>query len=151
MRTEYDHPAPYSPPHDYMKEKKDLDKHLADSFRKGNYPKNSIQHMHSTAALADHMEDKHYGECHKVKKELREILELLYYYAQTGHDVYKVFAEDLMMKAMEMCKNIDDKEDMEHAEHFLEMVKDYMKDQGVTSGSMMKNKAAHNKTGTVNL
>lgn len=151
MRTEYSHPAPYSPSQDYMKDKKKADKHLKD-ITNGKWHAGQAQHMGGVASLSEHLEKKHYGECCEVKKCLRHCLEMMYFYAQTSHDIYKVFAEDCFMKAKEMVKHIDEVEDKEHAEHYLDMIKDYMSDQGMSPSSMpMSNGHNMKKSGTVNL
>lgn len=153
MHTDYTHPAPYSPPHDYMKDKKKVDKHVKEMTDE-NWHKGHLQHMGGAASMSNRLEEMHYGEGCKVKKHLRHVLEMLFFYSQTSHEIYKIFAEECFMKAKELCKHIEDEDDKEHAMHYLDMVRNYMADQGITTANMPMTKDRLNKktgTNTVNL
>lgn len=125
MRTEYEHPAKYSPLYDYKADRDKVEEHL-DQCLQGKWHEGKIQHLGASAMLAEHLEDEYYGESFEVKCELREVLSLLFKYLQSQHAIYKFFAEDLMRHVETLYDDIDDEDDKEHARVFVEYVREYL-------------------------
>lgn len=125
MHTEYRHPAQYSPPQDYLQDKKKAEKHLKEVL-KGSYHKGQLQHMGGIASFAEKLEHMHYGQGCKVKKELQCALKFMYFYFVTGHDIYKYFAEDAFKLAKHMYEDMDDHEDKDSVKNYLDAIKEYM-------------------------
>lgn len=151
--NQYRHYPPYNPPRNYMEDKKKVDRHMKTMADK-NWGRGNLPEMAGAAQVSEKMKKMHLGECCEVKDCLKEALMLLYMYSQTSQDIFKLFAEDSFMKAKELAKHIDDDEDKDNANHYLDMMTRYMAEQGMNSSDMpsrSSNNMQKQKSGMVNL
>lgn len=125
MHKEYKHPAPYRPAHDYRKMMHEADAHIMDLTHRGVHP-GQAQHLGGMASYHDHLQEMHYGEACAIKKELKRVIDYLYMYSDTGHDIYHFLAEDAFMHVEQLQADIHNPEEKEHARYFLECVREYM-------------------------
>lgn len=125
MQKEYKHPAPYRPDHDYRTMMHEAEKHI-EGMSKGKVHPGQAQHLGGMASYHDHLQEMHYGKGHAIKKELKRVLDYLYYYSETGHDIYHFLAEDAFMHVEQLQADIRDEQEKEHVRYFLDCVKEYM-------------------------
>lgn len=125
MHKEYKHPAPYRPEQDYLTGMRAANAHIKGITMNGPHP-GQAQHLGGMASYHDHLQELHYGEAHAMKKELKRVIDYLYYYANTGHSIYKFLAEDALMHVEQLQAEITDESERAHAMYFLESVKEYM-------------------------
>lgn len=121
----YKHPAPYRPAHDYRTMMHEADDHIRHITHKGAHP-GQAQHLGGMASYHDHLQEMHHGEGHAIKKELKRVIDYLFYYSETGHEIYHFLAEDAFMHVEQLQADIRDPEEKEHVKYFLECVKEYM-------------------------
>ena len=91
-----------------------------------NYHAGQMQHMGGTASLINHLDNEAHGEAHNVKKELKGALDYLYYFATTGHPIYRYLAEDKLEHIHMICESITCPKERAHAMYFLEITREYM-------------------------
>lgn len=125
MHKEYKHPAPYRPDHDYIGGIRAADKHIKEMTKKGTHP-GQAQHLGGMASYHNHLEKLHNGEAHKVRQEIKHVLDYLFYYNQTDHDIYHFLAEEVMEHAEKMIGEIEDQGEKERAKHYADCAKEYL-------------------------
>lgn len=125
MRKEYTHPAPYSPDHDYKTMADKADKHIREISKTNVHP-GQAQHLGGMASYHNHLKGMHFGQGHAIKQELKRVIDYLYYYAETGHDIYHFLAEDAYMHVEQLQADVEDELEKEHVRYFLECTKEYM-------------------------
>lgn len=122
---DYTHPTPYHSEHDYRYDMKKIAEHICNIIH-GGYDKGAMQHLGGAASLHDHLTELHYGHACMIKKELKRVLDYLYMYADTGHEIYHFMAEDAYMHVEQLQADVSDPSEKEHIQHFLMYVKEYM-------------------------
>lgn len=125
MQKEYKHPTPYRPDGDYLTGMNQAKEHIKKITHSNPHP-GQAQHLGGMASYHDHLEKLQYGQGHAIKKELKRVVDYLYYYANTGHDIYKFLAEDGMKHVEQLQADIQDQKEKEHVRYFLECVREYM-------------------------
>lgn len=125
MHKEYKHPAPYRPDYNYLEGIHAANKHIKDITKGGTHP-GQAQHLGGMASYRNHLQDLHYGPGESIKKDLKRVLDYLFYYSKTDHDIYHFLAEDALMHMDQMVAEIDDPGEKEHIRYFVECVREYM-------------------------
>lgn len=125
MHKEYKHPAPYRPDHDYLGGIHAADKHMRDITKREPHP-GQAQHLGGMASYKHQLEEFNNGEAHKVRQEIKHVLDYLFYYSQNDHDIYYFFAEELASHAEKLMNEIKDPQEKEHAQYFIDSTKEYM-------------------------
>lgn len=122
----YEHPTPYTPEHDYKHDMKEIAKHICNLIHGGYHKGEEVGYLGMAASLHDHVTDLHYGEGQMVKKELKRVIDYLYMYAETCHEIYHFLAEDALKHVEQLQADIEDEDEKEHVQYFLNSVKEYM-------------------------
>ena len=125
MHKDYKHPAPYRPDYDYLQGMKMSNDHIKILTKKNPHP-GQAQHLGGMASYNDHLQELHYGQGHAVKKELKRVIDYLYYYSETKHDIYKFLAEDALMHVKQLQDDMTDPTDKENVMCYLNSVEEYM-------------------------
>jgi len=133
MHKEYTHPAPYSPDYDYLTGMHKAHDHIKSLTKQGPHH-GQAQHLGGMASYHDHLQELHHGEGHAVKKELKRVIDYLYYYSMTSHSIYLFLAEDAMMHVRQLELAIHDPEEKKHVAYFIESVAEYMGSLKSTKG-----------------
>lgn len=124
-KKQYTRPAPCASAHDYRSDMHKMDEYIKSGIH-SKYGEKHIGQLGSAASLHDHLTDLHYGHACAVKKELKRVIDYLYYYATTGHNIYHHMAEDAFMHVEQLQADVTDPMEKEHIQHFLNDVKEYM-------------------------
>lgn len=139
MKKQYTHPAPCAMEHKYKHDMYELEDYIQ-SVMTPKYHKGHLQHLGGAASFHDHITDLYYGHVLAIKKELKRVIDYLYMYAMTGHDIYCFLAEDAYKHVEQLQEDVRDPDEKEHVQYFLQCVKEYMswlkteKDKGSTNG-----------------
>lgn len=112
--------------HDYQKDAVKLDQHLDNTLKTQTYRMADVSHLGGAAALLNYLNGKHYGETHAIKKELKRVIDYLYMYTSTGHEIYMFLAEDAFMHVEQLQAAISDPAEQLLAADFLDKVREYM-------------------------
>ena len=147
MRSRYDAPPRPAPVFDYKKHRDAAYDHMQTIIHKG-YHNGQAQHLGGVASLADHLDSMYHGPATFIKKELKDAIDYLYYYASTGHEIYKWMADDKIMHIGQLCEEITDPQERAHVYYFIEAVKEYM--QHLSNGSAHSDTATQTRTPTYN-
>lgn len=127
MHKEYKHPTPYRPDFNYLEGIYKSDEHIKNLTNvKGGPHQGQAQHLGGMASYRNHLEKLHYGPGEKIKKDLKRVLDYLFYYSKTDHDIYHFLAEDALMHMDQMVTDIQDPAEKEHIRYFVECVREYM-------------------------
>lgn len=155
MHKDYKHPAPYRPDYDYLTGIRKTNEHIKRITMEEPHP-GQAQHLGGMASYNDHLQEMHYGQGHAVKKELKRVIDYLYYYAETGHDIYKFLAEDAFMHVEQLQADIMDEAEKEHVKYFLDCTREYMdwlkpENTGLKFPARQPSGSDSNDSGIVNL
>lgn len=127
MRTHYEAPPKPIRKTDYAGRAGQVRQHLNGMIHQDKMPHaGQFQHMGSVAMLADHLDDMHYGESHKVLTELKEVMDYLAHFEKLGHSIFFHFAEEELNHARTLAAAISDRHDKLRANHFVECAAEYM-------------------------
>lgn len=124
-KKQYTHPTPCSSDHDYGHDMHKVEDYLRDAIKDG-YRKEHLEHLGGVASLHDHLTDLHYGHACMIKKELKRVMDYLFMYATTGHNIFCHMAEDAYMHVEQLQADVRDPSEKEHIQQFLTDIKEYM-------------------------
>jgi len=125
MRSDYHAPPRPTRTHDYKANKHKAQTHLDGMIRKPHHA-GQAQHMGGVAALIGHLDNLHYGESHMVLTELKEAMDYIVHYKNTGDAIHKFFAELEIDHARDMASHIQDAHDRKRATYFVDCVIEYL-------------------------
>jgi len=124
------HEIPKAPPrgdaHHVLREDREKAMRHLNSKIAEHYHPGAMQHLGGTSAFISHLDNASHGEAHAIKKELKQALDYLFYYATTGHGIYRYLADDRLEHIHYLCKSISCEKERAHAMHFLHITREYM-------------------------
>lgn len=104
----------------YAKDATAVRKHLDNTVNTQTYRMADMAHLGGAATFVAYLDTMHQGEARAIKKELKHVLDYLFYYEMTKNPLYYRFAEDALMHVQTLCDDIQDTEEKKIAYKFVE-------------------------------